>query len=117
VGKRLDCVQSKGVHTGSIQSPIQIRQAFEIRPGKTFPSTAARRIQFQHLTSFRILNREQTCVRERAFARVVKVKTNHVVPRVGDAEFLDDVAPGRARHSVRADGGQRTARPTGFRTL
>ena len=49
-------------------------------------------IEFQNFARLGILNREQPRIRQAALARIVQMQADEIVPRVGDAEFLDDIA-------------------------
>jgi hypothetical protein len=94
LGERFDRVQAQRVHRRSVQRLIQLRQSLFIDRSEAFAHCAAMRIKFQNLTGLGIFNREQPGVGQTAFTWIVQMQADEIVPRVCNAEFLDDIAPG-----------------------
>src|ERR1035437_5467517 len=63
------------------------------RPVK-FAHRATAGIEFENFTGLGLFNREQSGIGQMAFARIVQMQADQIVPRVRDAKFLDDIAPG-----------------------
>src|SRR5450432_3765164 len=94
VGKRFRRVQTQRIYRRSIQRLIKLRQPFFIKRSEAFAHGAATGIKFKHFAGLGIFNREQPGVRQPALARIVQMQADQIVPRVRDAEFLDDIALG-----------------------
>ena len=92
--ERFGGVEPQSVHAGADERAVQFRQPFRVDGGETLANGVAVGIQFQQFAGFGVLNREQAGVRQRAFARVMQVQADDIVPRVRKAKFGDDIACG-----------------------
>jgi hypothetical protein len=96
LGEGFGGTETEGVHAGAAEGAVQFGEAFGVGIGKFLADGGAGGVHFEELAGFGVLDGEQTGGGQRAFARVVQVEANEVVPGIGKAEFLESVAS-RAR--------------------
>ncbi len=94
-GAEAECVYARAA-----QSAIQFGETLGIRIREFLSHRGPGGVHFEKFTRFRVLDREQARRWQRAFARVVKVEANKVVPAVREAEFLQGITPRADKFSL-----------------
>jgi hypothetical protein len=107
LGEGFAGAEAECIYARAAQSAIQFRKPLRVRICEFLTHRSPGGIHFEKFTRFRVLDREQARRWQRAFAWVVEVEANKVVPAVREAEFLQCITPRADEFSLSLASGPR----------